>query len=154
MSMTIKRRQPDLFATARTENLPLLVQVEAKKLLSLLLNEAVANGPEPASQSNREAGHAEDLRCGVIEPFYPKAGAGRPPIGLERMLRICYLHHWFNRSDPAVEDALYGSSAMRSFARIAFSLMYSQGRVLVNAVGHLVRSNRSGILEELGVSHG
>jgi hypothetical protein len=62
MSMTIKRRQPDLFATARTENLLLLLQVEAKKLLSLLLNEAVANGPEPASQSNREAGHDEDLR--------------------------------------------------------------------------------------------
>lgn len=24
--------------------------------------------------------------CEVIEPFYPKAGNGRPPIGLERML--------------------------------------------------------------------
>jgi len=27
--------------------------------------------------------------CEVIEPFYPKAkGAGRPPMGLKRMLRI------------------------------------------------------------------
>ena len=26
--------------------------------------------------------------CQVIEPHYPKAGNGRPPIGLERMLRI------------------------------------------------------------------
>jgi IS5 family transposase len=56
--------------------------------------------------------------CGVIEPFYPKAGAGRPPIGLERVLRIYFLQHWFNLSDPAVEDALYDSSAMRSFAGI------------------------------------
>ncbi len=56
--------------------------------------------------------------CGVIEPFYPKAGAGRPPIGLERMLRIYFLQHWFNLSDPAVEDALYDSSAMRSLAGI------------------------------------
>ena len=32
--------------------------------------------------------------CEVIEPFYPIAeGAGRPPIGLERMLRIHFLQH-------------------------------------------------------------
>ena len=52
--------------------------------------------------------------CGVIELFYPKdKGAGRPPIGVERMLRIHFLQHWFNRSDPAVEEALYDSWAMR-----------------------------------------
>jgi IS5 family transposase len=56
--------------------------------------------------------------CGLIEPFYPKAGKGRPPIGLERMLRIYFLQHWFNLSDPAVEDALYDSQAMRRFAGI------------------------------------
>ena len=45
--------------------------------------------------------------CGAIEPFYPKMeGAGRPAIGLERMLRIHFLQHWFNLSDPAVEEAL------------------------------------------------
>lgn len=43
----------------------------------------------------------------VIEPFYPKTpGTGRPPIGIERMLRIHFLQHWFNLSDPAVEEAL------------------------------------------------
>jgi IS5 family transposase len=26
--------------------------------------------------------------CAVIEPHYPKAGNGRPPVGLERMLRM------------------------------------------------------------------
>lgn len=62
MSTTIKRRQPDLFATTRTESLPLEVQAKAAKLLSLLLKEAVASRPEPASQSNREARHDEDLR--------------------------------------------------------------------------------------------
>jgi IS5 family transposase len=29
--------------------------------------------------------------CAVIEPYYPKKGNGRPPIGLERMLRIHFL---------------------------------------------------------------
>ena len=52
--------------------------------------------------------------CGAIEPFYPKAeGAGRPAVGLERMLRIHFLQHWFNLSDPAVEEALYDSRALR-----------------------------------------
>jgi len=57
--------------------------------------------------------------CRVIKPFYPKPqGAGRPPVGLERMLRIHFLQHWFNLSDPAVEEALYDSRAMRRFVGI------------------------------------
>jgi len=57
--------------------------------------------------------------CEVIEPFYPKPeGVGRPPVGLERMLRIHFLQHWFNLSDPAVEEALYDSRAMRRFVGI------------------------------------
>ena len=43
--------------------------------------------------------------CAVVEPFYPKRGNGRPPIGVERMLRLHFLQHWFNLSDPAVEEA-------------------------------------------------
>lgn len=56
--------------------------------------------------------------CGVVEPFYPKAGNGRPPIGLERMLRLHFLQHWFNLSDPAAEEALYESVSMRRFVGI------------------------------------
>lgn len=56
--------------------------------------------------------------CAAIEPFYPKAGGGRPPVGLERMLRIYFLQHWFNLSDPGVEEALYDSNAMRAFVGI------------------------------------
>lgn len=57
--------------------------------------------------------------CVVIEPVYPKVeGAGRPPVGLERMLRIYFLQQWFNLSDPGVEEALYDSRAMRRFAGI------------------------------------
>lgn len=57
--------------------------------------------------------------CALIEPVYPKPkGAGRPPIGIERMLRIHFLQHWFNLSDPAVEEALYDSRAMRAFVGV------------------------------------
>ena len=54
--------------------------------------------------------------CALIEPFYPKPGNGRPPVGVERMLRIYFMQQWFNLSDPAMEEALYDSASMRSFA--------------------------------------
>jgi len=55
----------------------------------------------------------------LIEPAYPAGdGAGRPPVGLERMLRIHFLQHWFNLSDPAVQEALYDSRAMCAFVGI------------------------------------
>ena len=56
--------------------------------------------------------------CALIEPFYPKPGNGRPPVGVEQMLRVYFLQQWFNLSDPAVEEALYGSLAMRRFVGI------------------------------------
>ena len=56
--------------------------------------------------------------CALIEPMYPKAGNGRRPVGLERMLRIYFLQQWFNLSDPAVEEALDDSPVMRQFAGI------------------------------------
>src|SRR6201995_5933285 len=56
--------------------------------------------------------------CAVVEPFYPKLGNGRPPVGLERMLRLHFLQHWFNLSDPAAEEALYESVSMRRFVGI------------------------------------
>jgi IS5 family transposase len=56
--------------------------------------------------------------CALIEPHYPRAGNGRRPIGLERMLRIHLLQHWFNLADEAMEEALYDSATLRRFARI------------------------------------
>ncbi len=54
----------------------------------------------------------------LIEPHYPKAGNGRQPSGLEKMLRIYFLQQWFNLSDPQAEDAIYDSESMRRFARV------------------------------------
>jgi IS5 family transposase len=56
--------------------------------------------------------------CALIEPHYPKAGNGRPPIGLERMLRMYCVANWFNLSDEACEDALYDVAVFREFCRI------------------------------------
>jgi len=53
--------------------------------------------------------------CALIEPHYPKAGNGRPPIGLERMLRMYCIANWFNLADEACEDALYDVAVFRDF---------------------------------------
>lgn len=56
--------------------------------------------------------------CEVIEPHYPKPGNGRSPIGLERMLRMYFVQHWFNLADEACEEALLDSTALRRFVGI------------------------------------
>src|SRR5450756_330584 len=56
--------------------------------------------------------------CTLIEPHYPRVGNGRPPVGLERMLRMYLIANWFNLADEACEDALYDIAAFREFCRI------------------------------------
>ena len=84
------------------------------------------NGFERYSKKTRRAAFLEEMEqvvpwaelCRLIEPYYPKAGNGRQPVGVERMLRIYFLQQWFNLSDPAVEEALYDSAVMRQFVGI------------------------------------
>jgi len=54
----------------------------------------------------------------VIRKHYPKAGNGRQPMSLERMLRVYFLQQWYSLSDPAMEDALYDIESVRRFAGI------------------------------------
>ena len=56
----------------------------------------------------------------IIVPYYPKGKRGRPPRGIEVMLRMYLLQIWFNLSDEGVEDTIYDSYAMRSFLGIIF----------------------------------
>ena len=54
----------------------------------------------------------------MIEPHYPKAGNGRRPLGLEKMLRTYFVQQWLNLSDPQAEDALYDMESVRRFVGI------------------------------------
>ena len=54
----------------------------------------------------------------VIQPFYPKGERGRPPLGLERMLRVYFLQQWYGLAAEALEDALHDSQALQGFARL------------------------------------
>ena len=86
----------------------------------------MTTGFERYSKKTRRAAFLEEMEqvvpwaelCALIEPHYPQAGKGRPAVGVGRMLRIYFLQQWFNLSDPAVEEALYDSLAMRGFVGI------------------------------------
>lgn len=82
----------------------------------------------------------------AVEVVYPKGGdaGGRPPIPLERMLRIYFLQLWFNLSDPAVEEALYDSVAMRSFAGIDLGMEAVPDETTVCKFRHLLERNKLG----------
>src|SRR5215470_3209616 len=58
-----------------------------------------------------------------LRPFYPKGERGRPPVGLERMLRLYFLQQWYGLADEALEDALYDSQALRGFAGIELAMV-------------------------------
>jgi IS5 family transposase len=87
---------------------------------------AAARGFEKHSRATRKAAFLARMEtlvpwaefCALIEPHYPKAGGGRPPIGIERMLRMYLLANWFNLADQACEDALYDIPVFRDFCRI------------------------------------
>jgi transposase, IS5 family len=57
-----------------------------------------------------------------LQPLYPKGERGRPPIGLERMLRIYFVQQWYGLADEALEDALYDSQALRGFAGVELTV--------------------------------
>lgn len=54
----------------------------------------------------------------LIRPWYYKGERGRPPLGIEKMLRVYLLQCWFSLSDIGVEEALLDSRAMAEFARL------------------------------------
>jgi transposase, IS5 family len=81
-----------------------------------------------------------------------EARNGRPPVGIERMLRIHLLQHWFNLSDPAVEEALYDSQAMRAFVGIDLGREPVPDETTVCRFRHLLEEHDLGrrLFEEVG----
>ena len=53
---------------------------------------------------------------GLIAPHYPKGRNGRPPFGMDVMLRIHFMQRWFGLSDPAMEESLHEVPLYREFA--------------------------------------
>jgi IS5 family transposase len=78
----------------------------------------------------------------VIEPHYPRSGKrGRPPIGLERMLRMYFVQQWYGLADEAVEDAIYDSQALRNFMDIDLSQQSVPDATTLMGFRHLLEAN-------------
>jgi IS5 family transposase len=82
--------------------------------------------------------------CALIDPHYPKPGNGRPPMGVERMLRIYFVQQWFNLSDPAVEEALYDSASLRQFVGIDLGREPAPDETTVCKFRHLLEEHHLG----------
>ena len=78
----------------------------------------------------------------LIKPHYPKAGRGRRPHDLERMLRIYFLQQWFNLSDPQAEDAIYDSESMRRFAKVELADDKVPDETTILRFRHLLEKHR------------
>lgn len=96
----------------------------------------------------------------LIEPYYPKPGRGRQPLGLEKMLRIYLLQIWFDLSDPQAEDAIYDSESMRRFAGVELSDDVVPDESTILRFRHLLEKHKlteamfekiNGVLEEKGL---
>jgi transposase, IS5 family len=82
--------------------------------------------------------------CELIEPHYPNTGRGRPPVGLERMLRLHFLQHWYNLSDPGLEEELLESESMRKFVGIDLGQERVPDETTVCKFRHLLERNGLG----------
>jgi IS5 family transposase len=113
---------------------------------------AMMTGFERYTKKTRRALFLEEMErvvpwrelCALIEPHYPKAGNGRPPVGVERMLRIYFLQQWFNLSDPGVEEALYDSVLMRQFVGIDLGREPVPDETTVCKFRHLLEQHQLG----------
>jgi IS5 family transposase len=100
-----------------------------------------------------------------IEPFYPKSGRpGRPPRGIELMLRMYFLQVWFNLADESLEETIYDSYAMRKFMKLDFFKEGAPDATTLLKFRHLLEKHElqkelfetvKGVLEEAGkIMHG
>ena len=93
-----------------------------------------------------------------IKKHYSLATTGRPPYPLSTMLRIHCMQHWYNMSDPAMEDALYEIHSMRKFAGLSLDRIPDETTILnfrhlleKRKLGEKIFKEISKLLEEHGL---
>ena len=119
-----------------------------------MIKQQTLTGFERYGKTTRRAQFLADMQVivpwaqltAVIEPFYPKISeaGGRPPLPLERMLRVYFLQLWFNLSDPAVEESLYDSVSMRNFVGIDLGMEGAPDETTVCKFRHLLEKHKLG----------
>ena len=114
-------------------------------------------GKKKATRRERFLGEMEEVvpwgnLIALIEPYYPKGERGRPPVGIERMLRIYFLSQWYGLADEALEDAIYDSQAMRNFIGVDLGGESVPDATTLLKFRHLLEENEltRAIFEEIG----
>jgi transposase, IS5 family len=77
----------------------------------------------------------------IIAPHYPKGATGRPPMGIEVMLRVHYLQQWFGLSDPAMEEALHDVPMYREFIGLDGAMGRLPDESTILRFRHLLEAN-------------
>ena len=94
----------------------------------------------------------------LIQPLYFKGNRGRPPKGIERMLRMYLLQCWFSLSDEGVEDAICDSYAFRKFMGINFMEEQAPDATTLLHFRHLLEESKLGEAMfkaiQMGLEHG
>ena len=90
--------------------------------------------------------------CALIEPHYSQVGNGRPPVGLERILRMCLIANWFNQADEACENALYDIAAFRDFCRIDLGRERVPDATTLLNFSHLLEGCQTGLIHGASVT--
>ncbi len=94
----------------------------------------------------------------LIKPLYFKGNRGRPPRGIEIMLRMYLLQCWFNLSDEGVEDAICDSYAFRKFMGINFMEEQAPDATTLLHFRHLLEESKLGEAMfkaiQMGLEHG
>ena len=83
------------------------------------------------------------VRVGSLDRAVLSQGRQRPPAcRLGIMLRIYFLQHWFNLSDPGAEDALYDSPVLRGFAGVDLGRAAAPDETTILNFRHLLEAAR------------
>src|SRR5450830_577020 len=78
----------------------------------------------------------------AVEPFYPKVeGAGRPPIGLARMVRMYVAQQCFGLSAEGIEAAIYDSQCSRAFVGLDLPRESAPDATTLLEVRHLLEAD-------------
>ncbi len=77
----------------------------------------------------------------IVEPYYPRTKTGRPPFGIETMLRIHNLQQWFALSDPAMEGALHDMPVLREFAQLSDGVTRLPDETTILRFSHLLEKH-------------
>ena len=85
-----------------------------------------ASGFEISSKTTRKRVFLDEMNTvvpwaelvGLIQPHAPAGKTGRPPFGVETLLRIHFMQQWFTLSDPAMQEALHDTPLYCEFARL------------------------------------